>query len=265
MPEGDTILWAATRIRPALEGRVPDSIDMPAGRAGGPRGPEAHARWPSQLAGRAVTRVQTRGKNLLLHFEGGLVLRSHLRMTGSWDVYGPGRRWRRPRWRAWIVLARDGYEVVEFDGPVLELITEARARTYRPLTELGPDILTDPFDEALFLARLRRGDPRRPIGEALIDQRTIAGIGNIWKAEACWEARIDPWREVRSVSDGEALAIVAGARPRMLRSGLEGPRTIAPRVYRLQGRPCKRCGELVQARHQGDANRVTYWCPGCQR
>ena len=264
MPEGDTILWAATRIRPVLEGRVPEAIDMPAGRVGGPRGPEAHSRWPAQLAGRAVTRIETRGKNLLLHFEGELVLRSHLRMTGSWGVYGPGQRWRRPRPRAWIVFEHGGSEVVQFDGPVLELLTESRARTYRPLTELGPDILADEFDEALFLTRLRRGDPSRPIGEALLDQRTLAGIGNIWKSEGCWEARVDPWREVGTVTDGEALAIVGGARPRMLHSGLEGPRAVAPRVYRLHHRPCGRCGTQILARHQGDANRVTYWCPGCQ-
>ncbi len=264
MPEGDTILWAATRMRPVLEGHVPDAIDMPAGRAGGLRGPEGHARWPARLAGRAVTGVTTRGKNLLVHFDGGLVLRSHLRMTGSWAVYRSGQRWRRPSRRAWIVLARDEVEVVQFDGPVLELMTEARARTYPPLAGLGPDVLDERFDAARFLRRLRREDPERAIGDALLEQRTVAGIGNIWKSEGCWEARIDPWRAVRSVTDEQALAVVEMVRPRMLRSGLEGPRAIEPRVYRLQGRPCRRCGAAIRARGQGDSNRITFWCPGCQ-
>jgi len=265
VPEGDTILWAATRMRPVLEGRVPDAIDMPAGRAGGLRGPDGHLSWPGTLAGRAVTAIGTLGKNLLVEFDGDLVLRSHLRMTGAWGVYRRGARWRRPPRRAWLVLSAAGHDVVQFDGPVLELLTRAGARAHPQLSTLGPDILAEDFDAKRFLARLRRGDQARTIGEALLDQRTLAGIGNIWKSESLWEAGIDPWREVRSVSDAEALAIVHGARPRMLRSGLEGPRTIQPRVYRLAGRPCRRCGAAIRARHQGDSNRATYWCPACQR
>jgi endonuclease-8 len=153
---------------------------------------------------------------------------------------------------------------VEFDGPVLELLTEGRTRFDQRLAALGPDVLADEFDAPRFLARLRRDDPGRPIGDALLDQRTVAGIGNIWKAEGCWEARVDPWRAVRDVSDAEALAIVSGMRPRMQRSALEGPRSIEARVYRRVGRPCPRCGAAVVARGQGDANRRTYWCPGCQ-
>jgi endonuclease-8 len=155
--------------------------------------------------------------------------------------------------------------VVELDGPVLELMTDARLSLDQRLAGLGPDILAEQFDAELFLARLRSDDPTRSLGDALLDQRNVAGIGNIWKAEGCWEAAIDPWRELASIGDPEALAVIDAARPRMQRSALQGPRAIQPRVYRRDGQPCQRCGGTILARGQGDANRTTYWCPGCQR
>jgi endonuclease-8 len=264
VPEGDTILWAATRIRPVLAGQLPDSVRMPAGRPGALRGSPGRDRWPQRLAGRRVIGVDTHGKNLFLHFEGELVFHSHLRMTGAWGVYPAGRRWRRSPARAWLVLSRAGTDVVQFDGPVLELMTESRARFDLRLAALGPDVLADEFDVPRFLVRLRGDDPTRPIGDALLDQRTVAGIGNIWKSEGCWEARTDPWRPVRSVSDEQAVAIIDGARPRMLRSGTRGPQHADPQVYRRAGRPCPRCGTPIRSRAQGEANRMTYWCPGCQ-
>jgi endonuclease-8 len=157
-----------------------------------------------------------------------------------------------------------GHDVVQFDGPLLELLTEGRTRFDHRLAGLGPDVLSDQFDEPEFLRRLRGDDPSRAIGDALLDQRTVAGIGNIWKAEGCWEAALSPWRPLRTVSESEALAIINGLRPRMQRSAREGPRMIEPRVYMRAGRPCPRCGSPIRSREQGDANRTTYWCPGCQ-
>jgi endonuclease-8 len=258
VPEGDTIRYAANRIRPVLEGRVPEEILTPQRR-------HALDRWPERLAGRTVTRVEPYGKHLFLRFEGGLALHSHLRMTGAWGVYGPAQRWRRSRGRAWIVLRATGREIVQFDGPVLELMTDGRTRLDQRLAGLGPDILAEELDTARFLRRLRGDDPTRGIGDALLDQTTIAGIGNIWKAEGCWEAGIDPWRPLANVSDAEALSIVEHVRPRMRRSAELGPRAIGPRVYDRAGRPCPRCGAPVLARGQGEANRTTFWCPGCQR
>jgi endonuclease-8 len=258
VPEGDTIAYAANRIRPVLAGCVPEALETPQPR-------HARDRWPERLAGRAVTRVDTHGKHLFIRFDGGLALHSHLGMVGAWGVYGVGRRWGRSRRRAWIVIRAAGHEVVEFDGPLLELMTDGRTRFDRRLAALGPDILADEFDAAEFLRRLRGDDPTRPIGDALLDQTTIAGIGNIWKAEGCWEAAIDPWRAVGKVSNAEALAIVGGARPRMQRSAAEGHRAIEPRVYNKVGRPCPRCAGGITAAGQGDANRTTYWCPGCQK
>ena len=257
MPEGDTIAYAANRIRPVLEGRVPDEIRTPQPR-------HALDRWPSRLEGRAVSSVDTYGKHLFLRFEGDLVLHSHLGMTGVWGVYGPGRKWGRSARRAWIVFTSAGHEVVEFDGPLLELITEGRTRFDQRLAALGPDVLAAEFDFRRFLARVRADDQTRTLGDALLDQRNVAGIGNIWKAEGCWEAAVDPWRPVSGVSDAEMVAIIDAVRPRMTRSATLGHRAIDPRVYGLAGRPCPRCGTPIAARGQGDANRTTYWCPGCQ-
>jgi len=258
MPEGDTIAYAAKRIRPVLEGRVPDEILTPQPR-------HALGRWPDRLAGRTVASVDTHGKHLFLRFEGDLVLHSHLGMVGVWGVYGPGRRWGRSAQRAWIVLRAGEHEIVEFDGPLLELMTDSRTRFDQRLAALGPDVLAPEFDGERFLSRLRSDDPTRAVGDALLDQRNVAGIGNIWKAEGCWEAGVDPWRPVGSVADSELVAIVDAMRPRMMRSAIEGPRAIQPRVYRLTGRPCPRCGARIKSRGQGDANRTTYWCPGCQK
>jgi endonuclease VIII len=258
MPEGDTIAYAAQRIRPVLEGRIPDEILTPHPR-------HRMDRWPGRLTGKAVTEVRTHGKHLFLAFEGELVIHSHLRMSGSWGVYGDGRRWRRSPARAWLILRSAGHHVVQFDGPLLELLTEGRARFDQRLAALGPDVLAPEFDSGRFLARLRSDDPTRGIGDAVLDQRNLAGIGNIWKAEGCWEAGIDPWRRVADVSDAEAMAIVEGARPRMQRSASTGRFADQTRVYRHAGRPCPRCGTRIEARGQRDDNRTTFWCPGCQR
>jgi endonuclease-8 len=156
---------------------------------------------------------------------------------------------------------------VQFHGPVLELMTASRARFDQRLAALGPDILApDEFDESGFLRRLREDDPTRPVGDALLDQRTVAGIGNLWKVEGCFEAGIDPWRRTGDVSDDEALAIVRACRPRMQRSALDGVQDRFRRIYGRVGQPCPRCGgaSRIRSRGQGDDNRTTYWCPRCQ-
>jgi endonuclease-8 len=258
MPEGDTIAYAAQRMRPVLEGRIPDEIRTPQQR-------HLIDRWPERLAGRAVSEIRTHGKHLFVAFEGDLVIHSHLRMTGSWGVYRNGQRWRRSPRRVWLVLRRGGHDVVQFDGPLLELLTEGRARFDQRLAGLGPDVLAAEFEFARFLARVRSDDPTRGVGDALLDQRNVAGIGNIWKAEGCWEAAIDPWRPVSAVADAEAESIIGAVRPRMLHSARTGRMNEEPQVFRRNGRPCSRCGTKILARGQGDHNRTTFWCPGCQR
>jgi endonuclease VIII len=174
-------------------------------------------------------------------------------------------RWPRARGRAWLVIRRGDRLVVQFDGPVLELMTDGRSRFDRRIAGLGPDIVATEFDEARFLRRLREDDPTRGIGDALLDQRTIAGIGNLWKVEGCWRASIDPWRPTGRVSDDEVLAIVRGIRPLMQESARDGMQDRFRTIYGTAGRPCPRCGTIVRSRAQGDDGRVTTWCPGCQR
>jgi endonuclease VIII len=258
MPEGDTIHHAAGRIRPILLGQTPDAILMPHAR-------HARERWAERLAGRRVRSVDVHGKHLFLRFDGGLSIHSHLRMSGSWGVHREGARWKRAHHRAWLVLRRGGWEAVEFDGPVLELMSDARLRSDPRLAALGQDVLGESVDRGLFLRRLRREDATRPLGDALLDQRTIAGIGNVWKAESCFAVGLDPWRPVARVSDEEALALLDFAREHMRVSARDGPGARPRAVYRQAGRPCPRCGTAIRGRGQGENNRLTFWCPGCQR
>lgn len=257
MPEGDTIRTAANRISAALVGRVIESIETPHPR-------HAKDAWPDKLAGRQVRTVDVHGKHLLMRFEGGITIHSHLRMTGAWGVYPRGKRWHRGAHRAWLVIRTADHDVVQFDGPVLELMTDGRSRFDRRLAQLGPDVLADEFDTARFLRRLREDDPTRTLGDALLDQRNVAGLGNVWKSEGCFEAGVDPWRRLGEVGDDEALAIITAVRPRMHRSVSDGfPKDL--QVYKRNGTPCPRCQTYIKARGQGDDNRTTYWCPGCQR
>ncbi len=257
MPEGDTIAWHARRIRPALEAHAPVEVRTHERFAGD--------RWSQRLTGREIERVHTHGKHLFIHFAQDLVLHSHLGMVGSWGVYAPGRRWGRAPRRAWLVMRVGERDVVQFDGSTLELLSAGRTRFDQRLAALGPDVLADEFDEPEFLRRLRLDDPTRPIGDGLLDQRTVAGIGNMWKAEGCWEAQIDPWRAAGDLSDEEVMRVIELLRPRMACSVQRGPRSIEKRIYGRAGRPCLRCGTRVLSRGQWEDNRPTPWCPGCQR
>jgi endonuclease-8 len=241
MPEGDSLRRAAARLQPLIGERV--EVEAPHPRA-------AVKRIAERLDGRRVEGIEAVGKNLLLRFEGGLVLRSHLRMTGRWQL---SRRGARRVGRPWLVLRGDQYEGVLWNGPVLELSGDVVRR-------LGPDILAVPLDVEAIVANLRRTDQRRELGDALLDQRLVAGIGNLWKAEALWEARVSPWSRVGEVGDAELRAVVEAA-ARLMHASVEGVPS-ARRAYRRH--VCPRCGGRIAARGQGDANRTTYWCPTCQ-
>jgi endonuclease VIII len=256
MPEGDTIHGAAHRIRSALVGKEIASIET--------HERFARDRWPERLSGRAVRAVESRGKHLFIRFDGDLTLHSHLRMNGWWGVYERGGRWGKSPSRAWLVIRTDDHDVVQFGGPVLELMTDSRSRIDSRIAQLGPDVMAAEFDEQSFLRRLRADDPTRGIGDALLDQRNLCGIGNLWKSEACFLAGLDPWRPVAEVSDDAALAAVRAVRPLMLRSGQGGGHVRDRMVFERHGGPCRRCGTTIRARGQGDDNRTTYWCPECQ-
>jgi endonuclease-8 len=208
-----------------------------------------------RLDGRLLESVEAVGKNLLLHFEGGLVLRSHLRMTGRWRVEPRGStRVGRP----WLVLRGDEHEAVLWNGPVLEL---GRGASFS--SRLGPDILAQPPDLEAMLARLRAAPQEREVGDALLDQRLVSGIGNLWKAESLWDVRVSPWRRLADVTDDELGAALQSAHEKM-RTGVEGTRPLR-HVYRRAGRACRRCGAVIRSHAQGDNARTAFWCPGCQR
>jgi endonuclease-8 len=257
MPEGDTIHHAASRIRAVLEGQIPDEILTPQPR-------HRADRWPQQLQERSLRSVDAHGKHLFLRFDGDLTLHSHLRMTGLWGVYRRGARWQRAPRRAWLVLRSGDWEAVEFDGPVLELQRDSRLRHDPRLAALGQDVLGESFDMRRFLARLRSSDSARPLGDALLDQHIAAGIGNVWKAELCFAAEIDPWRALAAITDEEAIGLIDLARELMRRSARDGFKARPRAVYKRAGLPCLRCGTIIRQLGQGDDNRSTYWCPGCQ-
>jgi endonuclease-8 len=253
MPEGDALHRAARRLQPLVGERVEVETPNPRAQVG---------RIAERLDGRRLLSVQAVGKNLLLTFEGGIVLRSHLGMNGRWSLVPregtsprpvPSRATRRGR--PWLVLRGSRFEGVQWNGPVLELHRRALGR-------LGPDILAHDPDLGRMVANLRAGDQSRALGDALLDQRLVAGIGNKWKAEALWAVELSPWRPLGETTDEQLRAVLEATAGRM-RGSLEGRRH-ANRVYRRAGRPCPRCGGPIASRGQGDANRIAYWCAGCQ-
>jgi endonuclease-8 len=250
MAEGDTILRAARRLDAALTGETVAAV------APNPRGRAARI---ERLDGRRLDAVESHGKNLVLRF-GDLALHSHMGMNGSWHVYPRGARWRKPLRSAWAVLAGGEREAVQFGGPTLRLLPIDRLSRDPQLARLGPDVLAPEPDFDAMIAGLRR-DPGRGLGDALLDQTLVAGIGNIFKSEACFAARLDPWRPAGEYADDDLLAVLEAARSLMLEAVESGRHAHA--VYRAR-RPCPACAGRVAARGQGDANRTTYWCPRCQ-
>ena len=245
MPEGDSLHRAARLLQPLVGERM--EVETPNPRA-------AVKQIAERLDGRTLESVEAVGKNLLLRFEGGLVLRSHLRMSGRWRLE---RRGTARRGKPWLVLRGSEVEGVLWNGPVLELRRDSGVRR-----RLGPDILeaSPRIDE--MVAGLRRETPARQLGDALLDQRLVAGIGTVWRAEALWAARLSPWRQLGDVSDEELRAVLEEA-ARQMRASLDGGR--APRqAYGRPGRACRRCGTPIRSWLQGDDARLVFWCPTCQ-
>ncbi|MGZ4302391.1 MAG: DNA-formamidopyrimidine glycosylase family protein [Gaiellaceae bacterium] len=244
MPEGDALHRAARRLQVLVGQQL--EVETPHPRA-------AVKQLAPCLDGLRLEHVEAIGKNLLLRFEGGLVLRSHLRMKGRWLVL---RRDAPIFGRPWLVLRGDEYVGAMFNGAVLELDKGIARR-------LGPDILAEPPDYDAMLERLHTENPQRQVGDALLDQRLVAGIGNLWKAESLWHARVSPWRRLAEVSDAELRATLEAAH-RLMRGRLDGAPGSA-QAYRRKGRPCPRCGAAIKSWPQGDDARMAYWCPECQR
>ena len=243
MPEGDTVWRTADALRPRLVGKRLLKV-----------GPDRFSR----LAGATVIGIDTNGKHLLIHLDSGLVLHTHLRMTGSWHLYRPGEVWHRPERQAKLVLATESTEAVLFNAPVVELLREREAT--RVLAHLGPDILAPEFDRDEVLRRARASE-RQALGELLLDQRVAAGIGNIYRCESLWRLRLDPWRRADGLSDDELGGLFGEARG-LMQAALRG--RVPHAVHGRAGRGCPRCLKRIDCRHQGHPPRFTYYCPTCQ-
>ncbi|QHC25129.1 Fpg/Nei family DNA glycosylase [Streptomyces sp. GS7] len=259
MPEGDTVWRLARRLQEALAGSRLTRCDLRVPRLA-----------TVDLTGREVLEVVPRGKHLLTRFEGGLTLHSHLRMDGAWKIYAPAERWRGgPAHQIRAVLGTAAHTAVGYRLPVLDLLRTADES--RVTGHLGPDLLGPDWDPAEALRRLLAA-PERPLGEALLDQRTLAGIGNVYKSELCFLLRASPWLPVGDLADPERAPALA---KKLLEANKHRPARVttpSPRpdrrlwVYGRAGRPCLRCGTPVRTAEQGRTaeERVTYWCPTCQ-
>ncbi len=262
MPEGDTLFRTATVLREVLLGRT---VSAARGRAGGPQ--------MARVVGSRVDRVDSVGKHLLIGFDDGLSLHTHLGMNGSWHRYRPGERWRRSPARAVCVIETPTAVAVCFDAPVAELLETRAVGIHPALSRLGPDLIepTPDVDEAL--ARLAEPDRAAvTIAEALLDQRAMAGLGNVYRSEVLFLERVDPFRAVGELAP-ETLQRLVTTGARLLRANAGGPRrTTTGRdrdgerlwVYRRTGRPCRRCGTPVRSTVVGSLPRRLWWCPSCQ-
>jgi endonuclease-8 len=272
MPEGDTIFRAAQTLHKFMAGHVVTRFESvyPALT----RIADDHP-----IVGRTIESISARGKHLLIAFSGGLVLRTHLRMNGSWHIYPSGARWQRPARDMRVLVGTADACAVGFNIPVAELLSDRELERHAQLQALGPDLLGETFDrtEALGRMRARAGDP---IAEVLLNQRVLAGIGNVFKSEILFLAGLDPFTPVSALSDAVLERIVDISREQltanvMSRSqtlsratGRRTTRSLDPKeklwVYSRGGKPCRKCGALVQSKKTGLDARLTYWCPSCQ-
>jgi endonuclease-8 len=272
VPEGDTIYRAAAAMHRALAGRVVtrfDSVYPAVMRIADDRA----------VVGRTIESVSARGKHLLITFSGGLVLRTHMRMNGSWHLYKSGVRWQRPARDMRVLVVAGGVEAVGFNVPVAELLTARDLSRHAELNALGPDLLDPAFDAGEAVRRIR-ARPHEPIGDVLLNQRVLAGIGNVFKAEVLFLAEIEPFTPVAALSDPDIERLVGISREQLGANVITASQSLSPAigrrtthsldpnkrlwVYGRGGQPCRRCGTPIQARKTGLDARITYWCPRCQ-
>ncbi len=272
MPEGDTIFRTARTLHRALAGHAIVRFEsvLPALN---------RVDEDTPLAGRIVERVAAAGKHLLMHVSGGLVLRTHMRMNGSWHIYRPGERWQRPRREMRIAIATREFVAVAFNVPVAEIIRARDLRRHDELRRLGPDLLDPAFDGAEALRRLR-ARPAATVAGALLNQRVLAGIGNVYKSEVLFACGVHPFARVRDLPDQALSRLIDTARRLLLANVAEGAPSIRRAgerrttgrlnpgqglwVYGRARLACRRCGTPIAVRADGPEARLTYWCPTCQ-
>jgi endonuclease VIII len=256
VPEGDSIFRAARTLDRALAGRTVIRFESVF-----PHLTRIDQDHP--LRGRTLERVTPRGKHLLMWFSGDLVLHTHMRMKGSWHLYRPGERWMRPRHDMRIVVSTEAWEAVAFNVPTAEFLKGGDAGGSAGLGDLGPDLLSPEFDAEEAIRRLETLTDVE-IGDALLDQHALAGIGNIYKSETLFACGVSPFARVGDVPRDTLPKIVSTAR-RLLQA--HASKTTKPgrrSVYGRGGMPCRRCGTSIMRRAQGPNARSTYWCPRCQ-
>jgi endonuclease-8 len=279
MPEGDTILRAARALHRVLAGHTVtrfESVYPALNRVAEDR----------PIVGRTIESVTARGKHLLMSFSDDLILRTHMRMNGSWHLYRTGARWQRPARDMRVLVATADAVAVGFNVPVAEWLSNRQMERHPQLRTLGPDLLAGggahyryPVETTDILERMRRHG-REPIAEVLLNQRVLAGIGNVFKSEILFAAGVSPFALVDSLTDADLERIVGIARDQLAASVLDRSSTLSPAigrrttrsldpgarlwVYSRGGKPCRRCGTIVRSKKTGRDARPTYWCPLCQ-
>ena len=270
MPEGDTIFRAARTMQRALAGRVVTAFDSQLSQL-------VVVDRRSPIAGRTIVGVAARGKHLLLELSGGLWLRSHMRMHGSWHLYRPGERWRAPRRDARVVITTAEWIAIAFNVSDAEFLTSAELEHHARISALGPDLLSPGFDAKAAARRIREA-PARHIAEAILRQQSMAGLGNVYKSEVLFLCGIYPFTSVADVSDAALDCLIERGRKlialnvdeQAIAGGAGGRNTtgrLNPRerlyVYGRAGEPCFKCGGAISSASETEGRR-TYWCPSCQ-
>jgi endonuclease-8 len=274
MPEGDTIFRSARALEKALVGENVTGFRTE-------YAPLAAVNDNTPVAGRTIDKVEARGKWLLIHFSGDLILVTHMLMRGSWHIYRRGERWRWGRSHMRVVIETPQYEAVAFEVPVAQFHTARSLDRHSAIPKLGPDLLKSGFSQDEARARIRERT-HEEIANVLLNQQVMAGIGNVFKSEICFACGVHPFRLVSSLTEAELDCVIHTARRQMAANVMEssgnrivtytgGRRTTGSAdrgarlwVYGRQGRECRRCGAQILMRKQGVGARSTYWCPACQ-
>jgi endonuclease-8 len=273
VPEGDAIFRTARTLNRALAGHEVVRFESVL-----PALTRIHEDTP--ITGRTIESVTAAGKHVLMRFSGSLVLRTHMRMNGSWHIYRPGERWQRPRRDMRLLIATQGFEAIGFNIPVAEFLEPSGVARQEDLRLMGPDLLGEAFDADEAVRRFRERETLE-IADALLNQRIVAGAGNVYKSEVLFLCGVDPFASVRDVGDDKLREILATARKHLCANVTDpmggittyrGYRRGAGRdaserryVYGRARKPCRKCGTLIRVKAQGPNARLTYWCPACQR
>jgi len=274
VPEGDTIFRAARTLHRALAGQTVTGFESVLPKL-------ERVEIDSPITGRTIEKVEAIGKWTLIYFSGDLILLTHMLMSGSWHIYRPGEKWHRRRDDMRVIIRTEKILAAAFKVPIAEFHTADSLRRRRVFNQIGPSVLATEYNDAEILQRLR-SRPESTVGEALLAQSLISGIGNVFKSEICFACAVNPFRTVATLSITELSSLVSTARKFLLAnvtstSGdqivtYSGPRRTTGRsdrkenlwVYARRGEPCRRCGTAIESRKQGLDARITFWCPMCQ-